>query len=796
MVKSMAKSKKTLLILSVVTLLTLTMLPISVVESQDETLFSITIIAPGNANMMRRQWGQIIANSLIQLGIDARVVYLGWASVYDRVFTPSQENVGKTYDEGGFDIQLVGYTPGLIPNPAQLYYGSPETFAPIGNNYYLYNDTDANDLMDIYLTTTNLTERDQAAQELQTVLFDNLPASTIFYAATPTAISPDLGGPALGPSPGGEGWLYFNAQPNPEMLTYDQTSVVYASTGEIESLIPILSNSWYDTIIASNINGGLVMVKPDLSDLTVPNLLTSWTPYNNDFNWNYTCRTGVKWHDGADFTADDVVFTYWAALEPTTGTQHAGTYTMALGDKTTFTFSNGTSWVVGNGTREGSVTAWDDENITLELPEFAGGKPYGFIDPYLLGLANNIMPKHIFENIPPADWTDSPFNTGEGTIVVPGTPGTVEAETYNGPVGTGPYKWESFDPVAQLVHLEKFADYWNVTALEADGLFGVTDYYIRFIADKTPALAALKNEEVDMLDPNYMIQADIPTIDPAWGWVLLHEGTGIQELGFNQEHPIIGTGVDTPLGQSEPSRAAEAASYVKIAIDYAIPRQLIIDNLLAGFGTPAAVHWLPTNPYYNASVTARPYDLALAKEYLAKAGYGVPSPPPMPTFPSFLLGMSTQFTGTYTDPDTGNVAADRELKLMVATDNSTYDTTSTPVDMTTTDLTGFYSLTATPPGTGVYYYYLFDRLAAVGSEWQYLIMLNVTSIDDALSPLSDLITDNFNEIQDLSADLDVLTDDIESLKGSVNTMTYVAVAALVIAIALGIVAIFMARKSS
>jgi ABC-type transport system substrate-binding protein len=773
----MAKSKKLLLILSLVALLTLTLLPLTEVKAQDETLFSVTIIAPGNANMLRRQWGQIIANSLIQIGIDARVVYLGWASVYDRVFTPPVENVGQTYADGGFDIQLVGYTPGTIPNPAQLYYGSPESFAPSGNNYYLWNRTDANALMDTYLTTTNLTERDQAAQALQPILHEDLPASIIFYAATPSAITPELGGRALTPSPGGEGWLYFNAQSNPEMLT-GKTSVVYASTGEIESLIPPLSNSWYDTIIAANIFGGLAMARTDLDSFAVPNLLTSWTPYNNDYNWNLTCRTGVTWHDGAPFTADDVVFSLWALMEPTTGTQHAGSYTTAFGNNVTFTFANGTSWTVGNGTRVGTVTAVDATKITISLPELIPGKPYGFMDPYLLGFANNIIPKHIFEKMAPADWTDSPFNTGEGSIDIGGT-------TYTGPVGTGPYKWVDFDSVAQLVHLEKFTNYWNATALEADGLFGVTDYYIRFIADKTPALAALKNDEVDMLDPNYQIQVDIPTIDATWGKVLLHEGTGIQEVGYNNQHPIFGTGVDTPLGTSDPTRAKEAARYVKIAIDYAIPRQLIIDNLLAGFGLPAAVHWLPTNPYYNASVTARPYDLAMAKEYLEKAGYGVPSPPPMPTFPSFLVGMSAQLSGIYTDPATGNVAANRELKLMVTTDNTTFDTTSTIVDITTTDLTGFYSFTATPPSTGVFYYYLFDQLGVPVEElaqWKYLTMINASSIDDALTPLYDLITDNFDEIQDQSADLDALADDIDSLQDSVNTMTYLAVAALVIAI--------------
>ncbi|UCH70929.1 MAG: hypothetical protein JSV29_02855, partial [Candidatus Bathyarchaeota archaeon] len=268
----MINHKKVLPLTLFVAIMTLAMMPTTILEAQDETLFSVTIIAPGNANMLRRQWGQIIANSLIQLGIDARVVYLGWTSVYDRVFTPPLENVGKTYDEGGFDVQLIGYTPGTIPNLAQLYYGSPESFAPTGNNYYLWNRSHANYLMDTYLTTTNLTERDQAAQELQSLLIDDLPACTIFYAANPTAINPVLGGPALGPSPGGDGWLYFNAQPNPEWLT-GKPSVVYCSTGEIESLITILSFSWYDTIINAPIFSPLTMAASDLSTFALPCLL-------------------------------------------------------------------------------------------------------------------------------------------------------------------------------------------------------------------------------------------------------------------------------------------------------------------------------------------------------------------------------------------------------------------------------------------------------------------------------------------------------------------------------------------
>jgi len=584
-------------------------------KAQDQPLFKVTIIAPGNANLLRRQWAHMFADSLQQLGIDATVVYLNWTEVFDRVFVPLPENVGKIYDDGGFDIQLVGWTPGLIPQPRQIFYASPESFAPLGNNYYLWNNTQSNALLDTFITSTNATERWLTLQEWQSLFYNEVPCSQIFYSSTPTAVTPELGGPALGMSVAGEGWLYFNMQPNPEMLT-GKTSVVYASPGEIESLIPPLSYSWFDTIVTANVFSGLIMVAPDLSDYSVPNLLTDWKVSENGFKWTWTCRTGVQWHDGADFTADDAVFSIWALMNPATRSQHVGIYQKVYGDNVKFTYTDGTSTTLGTETRAGNITAVNATTVEVWLPEFTLGKPYGYFDPYLLGYANNIIPKHIFENIDPSDWVDSPFNTGIGSITIGGT-------TYTGPVGTGPYKWVDYDPVAQIIHLQKFDQYWNATALEADGLFGVTDYYIRFIADKTPALVALKNEEVDMLDPNYMIQADIPTVDPAWGKILLQEGTSRQEAGYNNRHPVFGTGVDTPLGQSDPARAAEAARYVRIAFDYCIQRQLIVDNLLAGYGQPAATTILPTQPYYNSSITPRRYNLWKAKEYLEKAGYTV-----------------------------------------------------------------------------------------------------------------------------------------------------------------------------
>ncbi len=48
-----------------------------------------------------------------------------------------------------------------------------------------------------------------------------------------------------------------------------------------------------------------------------------------------------------------------------------------------------------------------------------------------------------------------------------------------------------------------------------------------------------------MLDYNYQMQTDIPSIDPSWGKVINLQGVGRQEFGYNMESPIFGTGVQT-----------------------------------------------------------------------------------------------------------------------------------------------------------------------------------------------------------------------------------------------------------
>ena len=52
----------------------------------------------------------------------------------------------------------------------------------------------------------------------------------------------------------------------------------------------------------------LATLSADASDIA-PGLAESWTPNDDNTVWTFKLRSGVKWHDGTDFTADDVVAT-------------------------------------------------------------------------------------------------------------------------------------------------------------------------------------------------------------------------------------------------------------------------------------------------------------------------------------------------------------------------------------------------------------------------------------------------------------------------------------------------------
>jgi peptide/nickel transport system substrate-binding protein len=108
-------------------------------------------------------------------------------------------------------------------------------------------------------------------------------------------------------------------------------------------------------------------------------------------------KRGVKWHDGKDFTADDVVFTAQYAGDPAAAMTTISVY------------------------KDIKVTKLDSHTVRVDFP-----KPTPFWAEPLVGSVGLILPKHVFEAFMGAKSRDNPANLKA--------------------VGTGPYKVVDFKP--------------------------------------------------------------------------------------------------------------------------------------------------------------------------------------------------------------------------------------------------------------------------------------------------------------------------------------------------------------
>ncbi|MEM4721929.1 MAG: ABC transporter substrate-binding protein [Candidatus Methanomethylicaceae archaeon] len=768
------------------------------VLSADQPLFKMTLVAPGSANLLRRQWGLIIANSFQSVGIDARVVFLGWGSVYDRILTPPPENIGKTWDEGGWDALFIGWTPGAPSTPFsgafQIYYSKN---LPPNSNYFLWNNPQSDRLIEAFMTKGYTPEGIQAFKDWQMVQYNDVPASQIFFSqAVFTADS------ALNFH--GYEWIFDNIGPTPQFLT-GRSEVVLATTGELLDLCPPLSNSWYDTEVFNSVFDSLYYLDPNY-EFKPAIALDHPTVSADGRTFTYKIRPGVYFHDGIEVTADDVVFSFLAYLNPQSGSQQSAYEAGYIGEDITFKWLDGstTRLVIDleNGVgyypapddvsnpRKATIEAVDKYTVRITIADFGElGKPAATFHPEGDGVA--ILPKHVLGNVPFEQWKEHPFNKGTGTYVSNG-------QTFSGPIGCGPYKFVSYDPVRAIVTLEKYNNYWNKANLEAQGLFQVQKFYVRYIVEKDAAIAALKNGEVHILDQNYQLSRDYQAGNLNFATNYILRGSGIQQLGYNMRHPVFGTGTATPLGKQDPSRAAEAARYVRLAFEYLIPRKLIIENLLSGFAEPASVHVNPLSPYYNTACVPRDYNPEKAKEYLAMAGYKVPAAGGQVTVgASYLVNEPIVFTGQFiVDPVIAVQEGGFVALLEMSTDNSTF----TPVAQTITTTGGYYQLVYVPTSTGTYYFrvslpgvgaktaaastatgptFPYSGLTlAIQPEKTEAVKVTVTSIDEMLTPYK-------NQVSQLNSQVASLNSQVASLTNLAYGAIVLAIIAIIIAAILG-----------
>lgn len=200
------------------------------------------------------------------------------------------------------------------------------------------------------------------------------------------------------------------------------------------------------------------LVAFDTDGFVIPDLAREWTVSADATKFTFYLREDVKWHDGVEFTADDVVFTFNYLFHPSVGARvPTGLDTI----KGVLDYKEGRADRVAGVYAEGKYT------VVFELD-----RPNAV---FWSGLANqSIVPKHVVEKIPPEAFATSEFAT---------------RRPYP---GTGPFIFERY-VTDQFIELRANPAYFR-------GAPKIERLVIESIPDNNTRVVALERGELDVTE--------------------------------------------------------------------------------------------------------------------------------------------------------------------------------------------------------------------------------------------------------------------------------------------------------
>jgi peptide/nickel transport system substrate-binding protein len=217
-------------------------------------------------------------------------------------------------------------------------------------------------------------------------------------------------------------------------------TLTFGIVKDIGTPIPFVAYTSTSQYVKDNVYEPLVMFdhKGDIH----PWLAESWAPNANSTEWTFKIRRGVKFHDGKELTANDVVWSAKHIMDPANGAAGQGQLSSNVRD----------------------VVAVDKHTVKFILPGPRGLLPELFADTAIL----HVAPR---ESMAPAQQE-----------MKGGTP----------PPGTGPFKFKAWIP-GQEYHVVRNDEYWG----GAPYLDGVR---FRVVAETAARAAAIQAGDLDLTE--------------------------------------------------------------------------------------------------------------------------------------------------------------------------------------------------------------------------------------------------------------------------------------------------------
>ncbi len=285
-----------------------------------------------------------------------------------------------------------------------------------------------------------------------------------------------------------------------------------------------------------------------------PRLLQSWEQSEDGLTITGKLNPDAKWHDGEKVTANDIVFTY--SMLSNSEVEAERTCRLITGTDDAGIITDADAF---------GIKAVDDETV-----EFTLKQPTTLLNFFYTFRFALVVPEHCLKDIPAASLTSDPF--------------------WENPVGSGPFKFDSYIS-GERMEYTAFDEYY----------LGRPDFD-RLIIRVIPAnniLSAMMSGEVDSTVYGSLMSYN--------DYELAKQDASMNTLeipGFQNDHLFM---------DNEKYDAT-----FRVAVDHAIDKQAIIDNLLHGYGQVAISAIYPDNPYRLEGIEGNAYDPELAKEMLSQ----------------------------------------------------------------------------------------------------------------------------------------------------------------------------------
>ena len=337
----------------------------------------------------------------------------------------------------------------------------------------------------------------------------------------------------------------------------------WASAGDALTLDPHSQNEGQTHTIRHQMYEALII--RDVTGAFEPALATDWGPSADDPNvWVFNLREGVKFHNGNDFTAEDVVFSYERAKTPTSDMKellNSITEIRAVDDYTVEMVTDGPNPILDANLTDLFIMDkdWTEENNTVKVQDFEGGE--------ITYATTNVN-------------------------------------------GTGAYKLVSREPDVKTV-MARNEDYWGRDQFP----MAYSEIVHTPIQNAATRVAALLSGEINYLQ-------DVPVQDLA----RVNDAEGLVVKTAPQNRVIffgMNQGADDIAADDVEGANPLSDVRVRRAMNMAINRDAIQQVVMRGESQPAGMIAPPFVNGWTAAMDAESStDIEAAKALMAEAGYG------------------------------------------------------------------------------------------------------------------------------------------------------------------------------